>query len=141
MAVGGFVIDIVPPGVKDAVISLFGTGDKVVLLVSVGFGVALLAVAAGLLEFRRPPLGVLVLAVVAGLGALAAVTREVRPASPPRRASSGWSRARPSCAPQPRASAAGRRSPRAGRPTAARSSASSGSPGLRPSWSAWAPAW
>ncbi|WKK70898.1 molybdopterin-dependent oxidoreductase [Rathayibacter oskolensis] len=79
VAVGGFVIDIVPPGVKDAVISLFGTGDKVVLLVSVGFGVALLAVAAGLLEFRRPPLGVLVLAVVAGLGALAAVTREGAP--------------------------------------------------------------
>lgn len=76
VAVGGFVIDIVPPGVKDTVIALFGTGDKLVLLVSLGFAVALLAMAAGLLEYRKPPLGVLVLAVVAGLGALAAVTRE-----------------------------------------------------------------
>ncbi|KQQ03973.1 MULTISPECIES: molybdopterin-dependent oxidoreductase [unclassified Rathayibacter] len=79
VAVGGFVIDIVPPGVKDTVIALFGTADKIVLLVSVGFAVALLAIAAGLLEFRKPPLGVLVLAVVAGLGALAAVTREGAP--------------------------------------------------------------
>ncbi|SMH46475.1 DMSO/TMAO reductase YedYZ, molybdopterin-dependent catalytic subunit [Rathayibacter oskolensis] len=76
VAVGGFVIDIVPPGVKDAVIALFGTGDKLVLLVSVAIAVAVLSVAAGLLEYRKPPLGVLVLAVVAGLGALAAVTRE-----------------------------------------------------------------
>ncbi|MDY0913320.1 molybdopterin-dependent oxidoreductase [Rathayibacter festucae] len=76
VAVGGFVIDIVPPGVKDTVIALFGTGDKLVLLVSLGIAVALLAVAAGLLEYRKTPLGVLVLAAVAGLGALAAVSRE-----------------------------------------------------------------
>ncbi|OOB90406.1 hypothetical protein B0T42_11700, partial [Rathayibacter sp. VKM Ac-2630] len=76
VAVGGFVIDIVPAGVKDATIALFGTGDKLVLLLSLAFAVALLAVAAGLLEFRRPPLGALLLVVVAGLGALAAVTRE-----------------------------------------------------------------
>ncbi|MCJ1704404.1 molybdopterin-dependent oxidoreductase [Rathayibacter sp. VKM Ac-2926] len=76
VAVGGFVIDIVPPGVKDTVIALFGTGDKLVLLVSLGIAVALLAIAAGLLEYRKAPLGVLVLAAVAGLGALAAVSRE-----------------------------------------------------------------
>ncbi|QHC58080.1 molybdopterin-dependent oxidoreductase [Rathayibacter sp. VKM Ac-2760] len=76
VAVGGFVIDIVPPGVKDTVIALFGTGDKLVLLVSLGLAVALLAMAAGLLEYRKPPLGVLLLAAVAGLGALAAVSRE-----------------------------------------------------------------
>ncbi|MBF4462810.1 MULTISPECIES: molybdopterin-dependent oxidoreductase [unclassified Rathayibacter] len=76
VAVGGFVIDIVPPGVKDTVIALFGTGDKLVLLVTLSLAVALLALAAGLLEYRRPPLGVAVLAVVAGLGALAVATRE-----------------------------------------------------------------
>ncbi|MCJ1701091.1 molybdopterin-dependent oxidoreductase [Rathayibacter festucae] len=76
VAVGGFVIDIVPPGVKDTVIALFGTGDKLVLLVSLGIAVALLAIAAGLLEYRKTPLGVLVLAAVAGLGTLAAVSRE-----------------------------------------------------------------
>ncbi|NRG41704.1 molybdopterin-dependent oxidoreductase [Rathayibacter sp. VKM Ac-2835] len=76
VAVGGFVIDIVPPGVKDTVIALFGTGDKLVLLVSLGLAVALLAIAAGLLEYRKTPLGVLLLAAVAGLGALAAVSRE-----------------------------------------------------------------
>ncbi|KZX20710.1 molybdopterin-dependent oxidoreductase [Rathayibacter tanaceti] len=75
-AVGGFVIDIVPPGVKDTVIALFGTADKLVLLVSIGFALVLLAVGAGLLEFRRPPFGVLLLAVAAGLGSLAAVSRE-----------------------------------------------------------------
>ncbi|NQX06436.1 molybdopterin-dependent oxidoreductase [Rathayibacter sp. VKM Ac-2856] len=76
VAVGGFVIDIVPPGVKDTVIALFGTGDKLVLLVSLGLAVALLAIAAGLMEYRKTPLGVLLLAAVAGLGALAAVSRE-----------------------------------------------------------------
>ncbi|PPH84014.1 molybdopterin-dependent oxidoreductase [Rathayibacter sp. AY1D9] len=76
VAVGGFVIDIVPPGVKDTVIALFGTGDKLVLLVSIGLAIALLAVGAGVLEYRRPPFGVLLLAVVAGAGALAAVSRE-----------------------------------------------------------------
>ncbi|PTL74398.1 oxidoreductase [Rathayibacter caricis DSM 15933] len=76
VAVGGFVIDIVPAGVKDATIALFGTGDKLVLLLSLAFAVALLAIAAGLLEFRRPPFGALLLVVVAGLGALASVTRE-----------------------------------------------------------------
>lgn len=75
-AVGSFIIDIVPPGVKDTVIALFGTGDKVVLLVSIAVAIALLAVGAGLLEYRRPPFGVLLLAVVAGLGVLASVSRE-----------------------------------------------------------------
>ncbi|AZZ54513.1 molybdopterin-dependent oxidoreductase [Rathayibacter iranicus] len=76
IAVGSFVIDIAPPGVKDAVIALFGTGDKVVLLLSIAVAIAVLAVGAGLLEYRRPPFGVVLLAVVAGLGALASVSRE-----------------------------------------------------------------
>ena len=72
-AVGSFVIDIVPPFVKSTVIALFGTADKVVLLASLGLLVVILAALAGILEFRKPPFGVVLLAVV-GLIATAAVT-------------------------------------------------------------------
>ena len=56
-AVGSFVIDIVPPWVKDTAIALFGTGDKAALLVGLGLLVAILAAAIGVLELRRPPFG------------------------------------------------------------------------------------
>lgn len=46
-AVGSFVIDIVPPWVKDAAIALFGTGDKVALLVGLALLVLVLAVGIG----------------------------------------------------------------------------------------------
>lgn len=74
-AVGAFVIDIVPSWVKDAAIALFGTGDKVALLVCLALAVAILAVLAGVLEYRSAPWGVLVLVVVGIAAAAAAVTR------------------------------------------------------------------
>ncbi len=74
-AVGSWVIDIVPPWVKDTAIALFGTGDKVALLVCLGILVALLAVVAGLLEYRRPPWGVVVLVAVGIVASGAALTR------------------------------------------------------------------
>lgn len=75
IAVGGWIIDLVPPGFKDLIIQLFGTADKVVLIASLGLLVAILAAAAGILEYRRPPWGIVVLAAVSGIAALAVVTR------------------------------------------------------------------
>jgi len=74
-AVGGFVIDIVPPWVKDTAIALFGTGDKVALLVGLGLLVLILALGIGVLQYRRPPLGVAGLGVVGLVAVLTAVTR------------------------------------------------------------------
>ena len=74
-AVGAWVIDIVPGWVKETAIALFGTGDKVALLVGLGLLVAILAVAAGILEDRRSPWGVVVLVGVGVVAAGAAVTR------------------------------------------------------------------
>ncbi|OUE17912.1 Sulfoxide reductase catalytic subunit YedY precursor [Clavibacter michiganensis] len=75
LAVGALVIDLVPAGVKDTVIALFGTGDKVALLVVLGLVVVAAAALAGILQVRRPPLGVVVLALFAGIAVLAATTR------------------------------------------------------------------
>ncbi len=71
-AVGGAVIDAVPPGVKDWAVALFGTADKVALLIGMGLVIAALAAAAGVLEDRRRFTGVAVVAVF-GLAGLAAV--------------------------------------------------------------------
>lgn len=75
LAVGALVIDLVPAGVKDTVIALFGTGDKVALIVVLGLVVLAAAALAGILQVRRPPLGVVVLALFAGVAVLAATTR------------------------------------------------------------------
>ena len=71
-AVGGAVIDVVPPGVKDWAISLFGTADKVALLGGMGLVIAALAALAGIVELRRRFAGVAIIAVfgVAGLAAV-----------------------------------------------------------------------
>lgn len=74
-AVGSFVIDIVPPWVKDAAIALFGTADKIALLIGLALLVAVLAVLIGILELRRTPWGVVALAVVGLIAAIAASTR------------------------------------------------------------------
>ena len=73
--VGSLVIDLAPPGVKEAVIGLVGTGDKIFIGVVLAVVVAALAVAVGLLESRRPPLGVVLLGLVAVIAIVAATTR------------------------------------------------------------------
>jgi DMSO/TMAO reductase YedYZ molybdopterin-dependent catalytic subunit len=75
LAVGSLVIDLVPSWVKDLVIALFGTNDKIVLLLCLGVVVAVLAVVAGVLEWRRSPWGTVVLAVVGAVAVIAATTR------------------------------------------------------------------
>ncbi|PPF75499.1 hypothetical protein C5B96_16645 [Subtercola sp. Z020] len=75
-AVGSLVIDLAPPGVKELTIALFGTGDKAALLTILGIVVALGAALAGYLEYRRRPLGTLVLVVFSAIAVLAVTTRE-----------------------------------------------------------------
>ena len=75
VAVGSFVIDIVPPWVKDAAIALFGTGDKVALLVGLALLVTVLAALVGILEYRKPPFGAVGLALIGVVAMVAAGTR------------------------------------------------------------------
>ena len=75
LSVGSFVIDIVPAGVKSAVIDLFGTGDKIVLAGVLLVIVAALAAVAGILQYRRPPLGLVLVAVIALFALSAVITR------------------------------------------------------------------
>lgn len=75
VVVGSFVIDLVPPWVKDLAISLFGTADKIALLVCLAILLGLLAAVAGVVEQRRAPFGRVVVVGVGALGVLAAATR------------------------------------------------------------------
>ena len=74
-AVGGAVIDAIPPGVKDWAVALFGTADKVALLVGMGLVIAALAALAGVMEERRRLRGVVVVAVFGFVGLAAVLSR------------------------------------------------------------------
>ena len=75
-AVGGAVIDAVPPAVKDWAIALFGTSDKVALLVGMAVVIAALAALAGVLEYRRRFAGAAVIGVFGLAGVAAVLTRQ-----------------------------------------------------------------
>ncbi|WP_348789673.1 molybdopterin-dependent oxidoreductase [Leifsonia sp. NPDC080035] len=75
LAVGSFVIDIVPRPAKELAIQLFGSNDKLFLLASLGIAVLVGAIVAGILERLRRFAGA-GLMLVAGVAAVAAtVTR------------------------------------------------------------------
>ncbi|QCO97694.1 oxidoreductase [Arthrobacter sp. 24S4-2] len=74
-AVGGAVIDAVPPAVKEWAIALFGTADKVALLTGMGLAIAALAALAGVVEWRRRFAGFAVIAVFGVVGLLAVLSR------------------------------------------------------------------
>ncbi|WP_285115361.1 molybdopterin-dependent oxidoreductase [Leifsonia sp. fls2-241-R2A-40a] len=71
LAVGSFVIDIVPRWAKELAIELFGSNDKLFLLSSLGFAVFVAAAVAGVLELWKRWLGV-ALFVLAGVAAIIA---------------------------------------------------------------------
>ncbi|ACL39434.1 oxidoreductase molybdopterin binding [Pseudarthrobacter chlorophenolicus A6] len=71
-AVGGAVIDAVPPAVKDWAVSLFGTADKAALLAGMALVIAVLAAFAGVVERRRRFAGLAVISLF-GLAGVAAV--------------------------------------------------------------------
>ncbi len=75
LAVGSFVIDIVPQPFKEFAIATFGEYDKIALLVGLGLAVVIAAAIAGMLQFLKPPLGVAALIVAGGLSLAAIVTR------------------------------------------------------------------
>ena len=75
-AVGGAVIDAVPPGVKDWAVALFGTSDKAALLVGMALVIAALAALAGVLEYRRRFAGAVVIGVFGLAGMAAVLTRQ-----------------------------------------------------------------
>jgi DMSO/TMAO reductase YedYZ molybdopterin-dependent catalytic subunit len=74
-AVGALVIDLVPGWVKEFVIGLFGTNDKVALLSLLAVIVVALAVGLGILEFRRSPWGSVGLGVLGVIALIASTTR------------------------------------------------------------------
>ncbi|MGL4339044.1 MAG: molybdopterin-dependent oxidoreductase [Rhodoglobus sp.] len=74
-AVGSLIIDLAPAWLKNVVIALFGTGDKVALLVCLGILILILAVAIGVLHYRRPRWGVIALLGVGVIAGLAVVSR------------------------------------------------------------------
>jgi DMSO/TMAO reductase YedYZ molybdopterin-dependent catalytic subunit len=75
VAVGGAAIDRTPLAVKDWATSNFGTDDKTVLLGGVIVVVFLYSMLVGVLAMRRLALGFLGLAIFAGIGLAAALTR------------------------------------------------------------------
>ena len=72
IAVGDAVVDRVPAPVKNAAISLFGTADKVVLLLGVVVVCAAVGAAVGVAARRRFAVGVAAFVAFAGVGVLAA---------------------------------------------------------------------
>ncbi len=75
LAVGSFVIDIVPQPFKEFAIATFGEYDKIALLVGLGLAVLIASAIAGILELVRPPLGAVALGVAGILSVAAVVTR------------------------------------------------------------------
>jgi DMSO/TMAO reductase YedYZ molybdopterin-dependent catalytic subunit len=75
VAVGGAAIDRTPLAVKDWATATFGTADKTVLLGGVLIVVFLYAMWVGVLAMRRLALGYAGLAIFAGIGLAAALTR------------------------------------------------------------------
>src|SRR5690606_3010783 len=73
--VGAALIDLAPPWAKDAAIALFGTADKIALIVGICVVLAGFAALAGFLERRRSPLGRVLIGIGAILGVIAAGSR------------------------------------------------------------------
>jgi DMSO/TMAO reductase YedYZ molybdopterin-dependent catalytic subunit len=73
--IGGGMIDIAPAWAKNLAISLFGTGDKAALLVGIAVLLLVVAGAAGVLEWHRPPWGRVVLGALGVVGAIVSLTR------------------------------------------------------------------
>jgi DMSO/TMAO reductase YedYZ molybdopterin-dependent catalytic subunit len=75
LVVGSLVIDLTPAWLKNAVIGVFGTGDKAFLIVSLTLALVVGGGLAGWVELRRPPFGRVLIGVGGVLGTFAAITR------------------------------------------------------------------
>lgn len=74
-AVGGALIDALPPGVKEWAVGLFGTADKTVFVAGMLIVIAAVGGVAGILEQRRRFAGAAVMAVFGLVGLAAVLTR------------------------------------------------------------------
>ena len=75
ITVGEATIDSSPTWLKSFAIRSFGANDKQVLLLGIGLVIAAAAIAIGNAALRRPRSGWIGLAILAGVGVLAAITR------------------------------------------------------------------
>ncbi|MEU4474843.1 molybdopterin-dependent oxidoreductase [Micromonospora sp. NPDC023888] len=75
VAVGGVVVDAVPESLKQFAIDLFGTADKIALLVGTGLLLGAFAALFGMLAVRRLAFGVAGIAAFGVIGVAAALTR------------------------------------------------------------------
>jgi DMSO/TMAO reductase YedYZ molybdopterin-dependent catalytic subunit len=75
ITVGEAAIDSSPTWLKSFAIRSFGANDKQVLLLGIGLVIAAAAIAIGNAALRRPRSGWIGLAILAGVGVLAAITR------------------------------------------------------------------
>ncbi|GAA4579137.1 hypothetical protein GCM10023176_56320 [Micromonospora coerulea] len=75
IAVGGLVVDVVPAPLKQFAIAVFGTYDKIALLVGTAVLLGAFAAALGVLAARRLGIGLAGIAAFAALGVAAALTR------------------------------------------------------------------
>ena len=73
--VGSAAIDLAPAAVKNLMVSLFGTGDKVALFVLMGVLLVAITAGAGVLEHRRPPGGKIVFGIGGVVALVAVLTR------------------------------------------------------------------
>lgn len=73
--IGAALIDFAPTWAKDAAITLFGTNDKIALLVGIAIVLVGFAAIVGLIELKWPPLGLALMVVFGGVGVCAAITR------------------------------------------------------------------
>ena len=75
LVVGSLLIDLAPAWAKETAIALFGRGDKAALLTGIGIALVVGSAAVGVLQWRRPPWGRIVIAAAAIFGVGAAITR------------------------------------------------------------------
>lgn len=75
LAVGGFVVDVVPRPLKELAITAFGEHDKLVLLAGLALAVVVAAAIAGVLQLTAPPLGIVALAIAGTISLATILTR------------------------------------------------------------------
>jgi hypothetical protein len=75
IAVGGAFIDRTPPALKNFAVQKFGENDKTMLLLGMYVTIALIAIAIGMLAWRRMSIGVAGIGLFGLFGAFVAITR------------------------------------------------------------------
>lgn len=75
LAVAGAFVDLTPPWLKDLAVSLFGTADKLVLLIGMGLVLTVLCAVIGVLASRTRTVGMASFALVAVVGLTAVLSR------------------------------------------------------------------